>query len=135
MSVSEGKTNTSAAAKIAASSAWNLAPRKCACGYLAFSSSSAGPSPTTTLEPGRSRRTNASMFFSTATRPTLRKMGRASPSSGSRSPSRRGRNCSVSTPRVQKDRLRKPRFSSSSRMVGVATITRPDGLWNQRMKA
>jgi hypothetical protein len=40
---------------------------------------------------------------------------------------------SVSTPRVQGEMLRKPWRISSSRMVGVATISRPDGLWNQRM--
>jgi hypothetical protein len=40
---------------------------------------------------------------------------------------------SVSTPRDQGDMLRKPCLASSSRMVGVATISRPDGLWNQRM--
>jgi hypothetical protein len=44
-----------------------------------------------------------------------------------------GVNISVSTPRAQGEMLRKPRRSSSARMVGVATITRPDGPWNQRM--
>ncbi len=72
------------------------------------------------------------MFFSTAIRPTFRRMGRASPSS-SAGAGRSGRNISVSTPRLQGDRLRKPRRSSSSRMVGVATITRPEGPWNQRI--
>ena len=40
------------------------------------SAARAGPSPTTTLVPGRSSERNASMFFSTATRPTLSQMGR-----------------------------------------------------------
>jgi hypothetical protein len=29
--------------------------------------------------------------------------------------------------------LRKPRRASSSRMVGVATMIRPEARWNQRM--
>ena len=67
------------------------------------------------------------MFFSGATRPTLRKIGRATPASTSGcSAARSGWNITVSTPRDQGDRLRKPRLDSSSRMVGVATITRPD---------
>ena len=37
------------------------------------------------------------------------------------------------TPRDQGEMLRKPWPASSSRMDGVATINRPDGLWNQRM--
>ena len=73
------------------------------------------------------------MFFSTAIRPTFSQMGRASPSNTSGSPSRRGWKVSVSTPRVQGEMLRKPCLISSSRMVGVATISRPDGWWNQRM--
>ena len=40
---------------------------------------------------------------------------------------------SVSTPRDQEEMLRKPCRSSSSRMVSVATIIRPDGLWNHFM--
>jgi hypothetical protein len=39
----------------------------------------------------------------------------------------------VSTPRDQAEMLRKPWRDSSSRMVGVATISRPDGLWNHFM--
>ena len=40
------------------------------------SSARAGPSPTTHFVPGRSSARNASMFFSTATRPAYRKIGR-----------------------------------------------------------
>ena len=45
----------------------------------------------------------------------------------------RGLKISVSTPRDQGEMLRKPCLTSSSRMVGVATISRPDGLWNHFM--
>ena len=57
----------------------------------------AGPSPTTHLVPGRSSARNASMFFSTATRPTYRKIGRGTSSSACGP----GRKSSVSTPRDQ----------------------------------
>ena len=56
-------------------------------GHRRASSSRAGPSPTTTLVPGRSSDRNAAMFFSTANRPTVRKIGRSRPrlASGARS--------------------------------------------------
>ena len=72
------------------------------------------------------------MFFSTATRPTLRNTGRGRSAKRSGSSARRGWKRSVSTPRVQGEMLRKPRRSNSSRMVGVATMMRPEGRWNQR---
>ena len=76
------------------------------------------------------------MFFSTATRPTFSQIGRGrSRISGGRSSCGRGRNSSVSTPRDQGERLRNPFFSSSLRKLSVATMIRPDGPWNQRMKA
>ena len=46
------------------------APRKRAAGYFCASAARAGPSPTTSLVPGRSSARKASIFFSTATRPT-----------------------------------------------------------------
>ncbi len=75
-------------------------------GKAAASSARAGPSPTTTFEPGRSRARKAAMFFSGATRPTNRKTGRGR----SRAPLfGRGWNIALSTPRDQRMRLRKPR--------------------------
>ena len=70
-----------------------------------------GPSPTTTFVPGRSSDRNASRFFSTATRPMVMKIGRGRSSAAGLS----GLNSSVSTPRVQKPSLRKPRAPSSCR--------------------
>ncbi len=99
-------------------------------GYLALSSSVCGPSPTSTLVPGRSSLRKLSRFFSTAMRPTFSQIGRFSSLNTSGRP---GRNSSVSTPRVHWEMLRKPCRSSSSRMEAVATITRPDGLWNHFM--
>ena len=54
------------------------------CGYFRASAARAGPSPTTTLVPGRSRSRNASRFFSTATRPTHKNTGRGRPRSTAR---------------------------------------------------
>ena len=67
-----------------ASSSPCRAPRNTACGYLRASAARAGPSPTISLVPGRSRSRNASRFFSTATRPTQRNTGRGRPRSTSR---------------------------------------------------
>jgi hypothetical protein len=78
-----------------------------------------GPSPTTTLVPGNSRLTKASMFFSTATRPTLRNTGRGSTTAGVQP----GRNTAVSTPRVQATSRSKPHAANSRRTVSVATMT------------
>jgi hypothetical protein len=74
----------------------------------------------TSFVPGRSRSRNASMFFSTATRPTYTKIGRGR----SRNPLPDGLNSSTSTPRVQRAMLRNPRVSSCLCNVGVATIVR-----------
>ena len=68
------------------------------------------------------------MFFSTASRPTVRNTGRGRP----RSLPERGWNRWVSTPRGQRISLWKPRPLSSlvSELVD-AMVTRP-ALWNQR---
>ena len=75
VSVLLGKTKTSAAAYISASSSPCRAPRNTACRYFRSSAVRAGPSPTISLVPGRSRSRKASRFFSTATRPTQRYTG------------------------------------------------------------
>src|SRR5262249_11473461 len=76
VSVLLGKTNTSAAATWAASAVPCSSPTNFTSGKRRRSSASCGPSPTTTLEPGRSSARKASRFFSTATRPAVRKSGR-----------------------------------------------------------
>ncbi len=82
-----------------------FSPRKCTSGKRCSSSAFCGPLPTTTLEPGRSSDRNASRFFSTATRPTVRKIGLGRSSLAGAS----GLNSLVSTPRVQKPSRLKPR--------------------------
>ena len=65
-----------------------------------------------TFVPGSVRSANASIFFSTATRPTFRKIGRAIPANGSpgwpASTRFSGVKASVSTPRLQATRFEKP---------------------------
>jgi len=106
-------------------------PRNFACGKRRFSAASSGPVPMMTFVPGRSSERNASRFFSTATRPTVIKMGRAKPSSIARS----GLNRSVSTPRVHIPRLENPRWRSSSMSDGVDTIVTVAAAWNRRSTA
>jgi UDP-2,3-diacylglucosamine pyrophosphatase LpxH len=89
--------NSPASAGVAA------APRKAACGYFRCKANRAGPSPPTTLVPGNSSSRNASRFFSTAIRPTDRKIGRGKPGSTAR-----GRNSWASTPRGRWQRFRSP---------------------------
>ena len=60
-------------------------PRNVAAGKRWRSSASCGPSPITTLVPGKSSERNASMFFSTATRPMLTKIGRGRSRAAARS--------------------------------------------------
>ena len=68
-------------------------------GYFRSSAARAGPSPTITLVPGRSRSRNASRFFSTATRPTQRKTG-----AGRQMSTSRGWNsCGIDAARPQHD--------------------------------
>ena len=98
---------------------------------LRTSSARAGPSPTTTFEPGRSSFRKASRFFSTATRPTERKIGRGRP----RSASGRGRKSAWSTPRDQKTRFLKPRRARSSRSDRSPPCRPQPALWKRRMKA
>jgi hypothetical protein len=81
--------------------------------------------PITTLLPGRSSARNAARFFSTATRPTVAKIGRGSP----RSIARSGRNRSVSTPRVHMPRFLKPRPASSAISDGVDTMVTRAAAW------
>ena len=71
------------------------------------------------------------MFFSTATRPTVRKTGRGR----SRLAPSRGRNSPASTPRVQSLTLRKRRCVSSCAIVGVAAMTAVAGAWKRRSHA
>ena len=122
VSVRLGNTKTSAAARCAVRSAPFFSPRKTAFGYFCASSAFCGPSPTTTFVPGRSSDRNASRFFSTATRPMVMKIGRGRSSSAGSF----GLNSSVSTPRVQKPSLRKPRAPSSCRSEAVATMVMDD---------
>jgi len=98
VSVRLGNTKTSAAAKWEARSAPFFSPRKRTAGYFFSSAAFRGPSPMTTVEPGRSSARNASRFFSTATRPMVMKIGRGRSSRTGLS----GLNRSVSTPRVKK---------------------------------
>ncbi len=64
-------------------SAWVRLPRKIASGNRVRRSAAAGPSPMTTLLPGSGRERNASRFFSGASRPTERNIGRGRPAYGS----------------------------------------------------
>ena len=98
-------------------------------GYLALSAASSGPSPTTTLLPGRSRSRKAGRFFSIATRPTQRKIG---PGQIQGPCCLSGRRWSVSTPRVHGRSLVKPRAASSSASDGVATSVPCPELWKWR---
>jgi len=78
-----------------------------------------GPSPTTTLEPGRSSERNASIFFSIAT--TAHGHEDRSPADRSRPARRAGTDrC---RPARQKAELSKPRPASSCRNESVATIS------------
>ena len=71
------------------------------------------------------------MFFSTATRPTQRKIGRGSSHSSRGS----GLNRSRSTPRDHGRILRNPRAASSSRNDCVATMVPCAAPWNRRIQA
>ena len=88
-------------------------------------------SPITTLEPGRSSARNASRFFSTATRPTVMKIGLGKSSTAGSS----GLNRSVSTPRVQVPSFLNPLALSSCLSEAVATIVMAPAAWKCRSTA
>ena len=71
------------------------------------------------------------MFFSTATRPMVMKIGRGKSSCAGAS----GLNRSVSTPRVQKPSFRKPRALSSACSESVATMVMAAAAWKCRSTA
>jgi len=71
---------------------------------------------------------NASMFFSTATRPTYAAIGRGS----ARKSFGWGLNISVSTPRRQVAKFSKPCAARSRRTEAVLTMQRAAAPWNQR---
>jgi hypothetical protein len=91
----------------------------------------AGPSPTTTFEPGRSSDRKASRFFSIATRAQVRKIGLGN----SKMFVARGRKRSQSTPCDQRIKRTNPRVSSSRPSVSVDTIMPEPALWNRRSNA
>ena len=76
VSVRLGKTNTSAAARARSAPRPSSRQGISRPGSAARAPPSAAPRRSTTLVPGRSSDRNASRFFSTATRPTVMKIGR-----------------------------------------------------------
>ena len=128
VSVWLGNTKTSAAAKISARALPCRDPTNTASGNFRASALRAGPSPTTSLVPGRSSLRKASRFFSTASRPTVKKIGRDKP----RSAFTRGLNNSASTPRGHSFTFLNPRAASSEASVGVAASTAAPGAWKRR---
>src|SRR5258707_2568290 len=118
VSVRLGQTKTSASARWDVKSLQVFSPRNLAFGYRRCNSALCGPSPITILDPGKSNGRNASRLFSTATRPTVMKIGLGrSSSAGSL-----GGNRPVSTPRVQLPSFRKPLAPSSCLSEAAATI-------------
>src|SRR6185312_11350751 len=91
----------------------------------------AGPTPAIHFDPGRSNARNASMFFSTATRPTYRKMGGLLLSRSLC----RALKTSKSTPRDHVTTFLNPCCSRSRLTTDVGAITAAEGPWNQRRKA